>query len=336
MRNNKKFNYLFFGLGIILIGAVLFKAFELYDGIRTKKILQETYLSYKDQGDKFLADNNIESALIAYNNALDNTNGDDIKKSAVYEEILNYYISDKNVIMVDKIINEVKQNIEKTTDSLQSIIDDEESKQWFPIKVSSFSVNLSEDREVSYKYDEQGRIIESSVPLFRTNEMDGMAGPLLYHFEYLDDGIIIQKEFNETRDEYDSWYYKFKLDENNIVVWYEKWNYYTGEMIDSETLYPEKVINNNGSKYVLDDNWRLEEVINTKIPQLTPIPNYIYTYENDYDEFGNIIRIDKFKYVDEDPIWEKYDEYTYVYCHAEDLNGDLSSFPTSSRVVYSR
>ena len=75
---------------------------------------------------------------------------------------------------------------------------------------------------------------------------------------------------------------------------------------------------------------RLEEVINTNIPQTTPTPNYIYRYENEYDKFGNLINIVKFKYVDKKPIWQESDQYTYVYCHAEDLTGDISSFPISS------
>jgi hypothetical protein len=322
--------YLLLGLGIIIIGGILFKSFEWYDDMKTDKVLQKNYLSYREQGDKYIEDGNIESALTAYRNALDNSNGDDVRESAIYEKILNYYISDKDVEMVNRTIEESKENIKNPTEELKSIIDNEESKQWFPIKVVNLSSKLSERREVFYKYDEQGRVIESAVPLFRKSEMDGMTGPLLYHFEYLDDGIIVQKEFNETRGKYESWYYKFKLNENNIVTWYEHWDYNTDKMLESKTLYPEKVLEKDGVKYVCDDNWRLEEIINTNIPQTTPVPNYIYRYENEYDKFGNLINIVKYKYVDKEPIWQEADQYTYVYCHAEDLIGDISSFPISS------
>ena len=322
--------YLLLGLGIIIIGGILSKSFEWYGDMKTDKAFEENYLSYKEQGDNFLEDGNIESALTAYSNALDNANSDDVRESEIYEKILNYYISDKDVEMIKKTIEESKEKIKNPTEELKSIIDNEESKQWFPVKVVNLSLKISERREVFYKYDEQGRVIESAVPLFRKNETDGMTGPALYHFEYLDDGIIVQKEFNEARGEYASWYYKFKLNENNIVTWYEKWDYYTGKMIESKTLYPEKVLKNDGVKYVCDDNWRLEEVINTNIPQTTPTPNYIYRYENEYDKFGNLINIVKFKYVDKKPIWQESDQYTYVYCHAEDLTGDISSFPISS------
>lgn len=330
MKNKRIGIYFLCVLGIIIIYIAFFKSLNWYDYMKTKNMLQENYLSYKEEGDNYIENGNIESALTAYNNAIENVDGDDVKKSEIYERILNYYISEKNVEMINKTISELKEKIEKPTEELQSIIDDEESKKWFPIKVISLRSNVSESREVLYKYDDQGRVIESSVPLFRKVDMDGMSGLLLYHFEYLDDGVIVQKEFNETRGEYESWYYKFKLNENNVVTWYEKWNYYTGEMIDSETLYPEKETQINGSKYVCDNNWRLEAVINTTKPQLTVIPNYIYRYKNVYDEFGNITGIVKFSYENEKEVWQKSDQYTYVYCHAEDLNGDLSSFPISS------
>lgn len=203
------------------------------------------------------------------------------------------------------------------TDDELAEITSEIDNNWFVVSVHSGYPDGSE-YVYDYEYDDQGRVIKTGVQLTDLNKMSSG----YYSYEYVDDMIIREKyiQGNSEEVDYNNSFQLFSYDDEGRVEWVEDWyefNEGDWEYILSEEYY-ESIKNLQGEKKAQEIRTQaLEEYEKEKAAGgiLGTIHTYYYfdqeiveeknfgynqvqkqdyisdyTYEVEYDEYGNIVR----------------------------------------------
>lgn len=289
------------------------------------------YYEFIKEGDKLVADGEMYQAEEAYIRAKNNNPN----LEEAYYKLLSVYATEYDVKNKNAIIKEIDKNNIDMSDELKKLIEEEREKDWFPINVTVRNSDGELEISGAFEYDSIGRIIKSKIGTIPMED-DYILGSD-YEYTYLEDGSIKISEFYEGSYR-ESWIYKF----DNF-----------GRVVSKQSVYSDgtgpKPIEYN---YESDDATIPYDSSATydEYGFLTSnSPSSKKFFVNECDRYGNLIR--KYVYLKgrniatyssggskvvpnvttkyEDSKLLQYQEYTYVYCKPEELQGDLSDFPKS-------
>lgn len=309
-------------LALALIGLVL-------TGCTSTEDSKKELYSVKDiieEGNKYLENGDYKEALDEYSDAIELGEIESEIDEAFIGKV-NVYKETYNSEAIKGVEEDVDSKLENPSKELLNLIKEEKDKKWF--KVETIYNNGYGFKAVSYKYDDKGRVIESYSRPFNYHGVEMVESDYTVNkYEYLDNGYVIERVYHDGVA--DSWAFKYKI-EDGYITECQTVDSTTGNSVKDNTKVDMSYVKSGEysqgfSTYKFDKYGNIESVYYDDGLQ----PHYMDEYTNEYDDYGNLIRVVKTSFEE----FECENNNKYVYCNPEDLNGDLSSFKTSTSEGY--